>query len=130
MVTIKGYYEWKCKFLVGHASGIWLPDCSKLDINWKNDRGVTICRDDIIVFFLFWRCHFFLVKLVTGPSFMSASLLALELWQFSFIRDWSETRKSKYPVWVWPSIWRLEWVRNTKFGANVPGLQTLPFMSY
>ena len=37
---------------------------------------------------------FFLSSLVTGPSFMSISSLVLELWQFSFIRDWPEIRKS------------------------------------
>ena len=37
---------------------------------------------------------FFLSSLVTGPSFMSISSLVLELWQFSFIRDWAEIRKS------------------------------------
>ena len=37
---------------------------------------------------------FLLSSLVTGPSFMSISSLFLELWQFSFIRDWPEIRKS------------------------------------
>ena len=40
---------------------------------------------------------FLLSSLVTGPSFMSISSLVLELWQFSFIRDWPETRKSEIP---------------------------------
>ena len=40
---------------------------------------------------------FFLSILVTDPSFMSISLLVLELWQFSFIRDWPKTRKSEIP---------------------------------
>ena len=26
-----------------HASGIWLPDCSKLSINRKNNTDVTVC---------------------------------------------------------------------------------------
>ena len=38
---------------------------------------------------------FLLSRLVTGRSFMSVSSLVLELWQFSFIRDW-------------PEIWKLE----------------------
>ena len=38
---------------------------------------------------------FFLSSLVSCPSFMSISSLALELWQFSFIRDWPEIRKSE-----------------------------------
>ena len=40
---------------------------------------------------------FLLSSLVTGPSFMSISSLVLELWQFSFIRDWSEIRKLEIP---------------------------------
>ena len=38
---------------------------------------------------------FLLSSLVTGPSFMSISSLVLELWQFFFIRDWPEIRKSE-----------------------------------
>ena len=40
---------------------------------------------------------FFLSSLVNGPSFMSTSSLILELWHFSFIRDWQEIRKSEIP---------------------------------
>ena len=39
----------------------------------------------------------FLSVLVTVQSFMSASSLVLEFWQFSFIRDWAEIRKSEKP---------------------------------
>ena len=43
-------------------------------------------------------CHVFLLSgLVTGPSFMSISSLVLELWQFSFIRNWPEIQISKIP---------------------------------
>ena len=41
---------------------------------------------------------FLLSSLVTGPSFMSISSLVLELWQFSFIRDWPEILKSEIPT--------------------------------
>ena len=41
---------------------------------------------------------FLLSSLVAGPSFMSISLLVLELWQFSFIRDWPEILKSEIPL--------------------------------
>ena len=40
---------------------------------------------------------FLLLSVVTGPSFTSISLLVLELWQFSFMRDWPEIRKSEIP---------------------------------
>ena len=38
---------------------------------------------------------FLMLISVTGPSFISISSLVLELWQFSFIRDWPEIRKLK-----------------------------------
>ena len=40
---------------------------------------------------------FLLSSLITAPSFMSISSLVLELWQFSFVRDWPEIRKSEIP---------------------------------
>ena len=62
--------------------------------------------------FLAWcHRHFFnvavfpLSNLVSGPSFISMSLLVLELWQFSFIRDWPEIRKSEIP----PSAFYPNW---------------------
>ena len=64
----------------------------------------------------FWRCFVFLVKFSYWRKFHFNILsLVLELWQFSFIRDWSEIRKLKYPVWVLPIIWKLGRVRDTKF---------------
>ena len=36
-----------------------------------------------------------LPSLIAGSSFISTSLLVLDLWQFSFVRDWPEIRKSK-----------------------------------
>ena len=56
---------------------------------------------------------FLLSSLVTGPSFMSISSLALELWQFSFVRDWPEIDQKL------PNIWRLWRVRDTKIDTNV-----------
>ena len=42
-------------------------------------------------------------NLVTVPSLMSISSLILELWKFSFVRDWPETWKSEIlPSELWP----------------------------
>ena len=41
---------------------------------------------------------FLLPSLVTGASFMSISSLDLELWQFTFIKDWAENRESEIPL--------------------------------
>ena len=77
-----------------YASGIRLPDCSKLAVNWKNDNDVTIFEmKSSSNFFDF--VSFLLSSLVTDPSFMSISSLVLELWQFLFIRDSPEIRKSE-----------------------------------
>ena len=59
---------------------------------------------------------FLLSSLVTGPSFMWISSLVLELWQFSFIRDWPEIGNTT--VRVLPNIWRLRRVRDTKFNPS------------
>ena len=77
-------------------SGIRLPDCPKLTINLKNNNDVTIFLQKSSTIF-FEVALFLLSILVTGPSFMSISSLILELWQFSFIRDWPEIRKSEIP---------------------------------
>ena len=52
-------------------------------------------------------------SLVTDSSFLSVSILILELWQFSFIRDWPKSRKSE------PNFLRLRQVRDTKFDTIV-----------
>ena len=51
-----------------YASGIRLPDCSKFAINWKNNNGVTICRDDVIAK-LFWRHFVSLAKFIYWSKF-------------------------------------------------------------
>ena len=103
-----------------YSSSIRLPDCSKLAINRKSDKHVTICRHDVIVDF-FWRILFLLSILVTDPSFMSISSQVLKLWQFTFKRAWPDIQKSEIPpsVWVLSNIWRLGQVRDTKFGTDV-----------
>ena len=52
-------------------------------------------------------------SLVTDSSFLSVSILILELWQFSFIRDWPKSRKSE------PNFLRLRQLRDTRFDAIV-----------
>ena len=56
-----------------------------------------------------------LSSLVTGPSFMSISSLVLKLWQFSFIKDWPEIRKSEMPPSEFCPIsgdWGKLWIPN------------------
>ena len=76
-------------------SGIRPPDCSKLAKDPKNDNDVTFFWHDVNI--NFFDDLFLLSSLVTGPSFISISLLVLESWQFSFIRDWPEIWKLEIP---------------------------------
>ena len=64
---------------------------------------------------------FLLSSLVTGPSFMSVASLVLDLWQFSFIRDWPEIRKSEYP--------RLSFAQFLEAVASELGIPNLARMS-
>ena len=89
--NIKGYCNENVSF-TDHTSGIRLPDSSKLARNWKNNW-----RHNLLPLrhrqYSVGVAVFLLSGLVTGPSLMSISLLVLELWQFSFMRDWREIQK-------------------------------------
>ena len=85
-----------------HESGIRFPDCSKLAISLKNSNDVTIHRHELIVK-AFWRFHVSFVKLSYCFKF-----------HVNIITD--EIRNT--PVWVLPNIWRLGWVKDTKFRIN------------
>ena len=92
---------------------------SKLTINLKNYNDIIIWRHEAI--FKFFKVVVFLLSsLVSDASFMSVSLLVLELWQFLFIRDLAKKPQIKNtPVWILCNIWRLGWVRDIKFGMSV-----------
>ena len=95
-------------------SGMPPPDCSKLAKNPKmtmtsqfTDMTSTSTFFDFVLFLL--------SSLVTGPRFMSISSLVLELWQFSFIRDWPEIRKLEIPPSEFCTIsgdWGTLWIPN------------------
>ena len=82
--------------ITDHASGIRLPNWSKFAINWKNDSDIRIYQHGVTVKF-FDVAMFLLSYLVTDPSFMSISLVVLEFWQLSFVRDWPEIPKLEIP---------------------------------
>ena len=78
-------------------SGIRPLDCSKSAKNPKNDNDVIIFRHEVNVKY-FWRCFVSFVKFSYWSKFHVISSLVLELWQFSFLRDWPEIRKSEMPT--------------------------------
>ena len=68
--------------------------------NWPKIRKMTMTSQfsDMTSTSNFFDVVLFLLSsLVTGPSFISISLLVLELWQFSFIRDWPKIQKLEVP---------------------------------
>ena len=74
-------------------SRIQLPNCSKSE-EWQWHHNLLTWRHGQIFFDVIL---FILSSLVAGSSFMSVSFLVLKLWQLSFIKDWSEIRKSEIP---------------------------------
>ena len=67
-----------------------LPKIRKMTMTSQFPNMMSLSKFFDVVLFL-------LSSLVTGSSFMSISSLVLELWQFSFIRDWPEIKKSEIP---------------------------------
>ena len=86
--------------------------------NWPKIRKMTMTSQfsDMTSTSNFFDVVLFLLSsLVTGPSFMSISSLVLELWQFSFIRDWPEIQKSEIPPSEFCPIsgdWSQLWIPN------------------
>ena len=76
---------------------------------------------------------FLLSSLVTGLRFMSISSLVLELWQFSFIRDWPEIWKSEIPPSEFCPIsgdWGELWIPNLARMSNRMLLNAAKFQGY
>ena len=59
-----------------YASGIRVPNCSKLAINRKNDNDIPICQHDAIVNF-FWRCFVSFVKVSYWSKFTTFTVSEL-----------------------------------------------------
>ena len=95
-----------------YASGISLPDNSRLAINWKNDNDITIFWHDVIIK-IFWRSFFSFVKFHVNT--MAGSGVVTIFYYKRLIRN---LEIGNTPIWVLPNIWRLGQVRDSKFGTN------------
>ena len=74
---------------------------------------------------------FLLSSLVNDSNFMSIWLLVLELWQFLSWRNLTRNLEiGNTPACVLSNIWRKGWVRNTKFGMNVPNKKLFNHRKY
>ena len=102
-----------------YASGIRLPDGSKLAINLKNN-DVTICRNRVIVQF-FWLCFVSLVKFSYWYKFHVNIITGSGVMIILFYEGLTEIRKSKTPLSeFYPiSMWRLRQIRDTKIYTDV-----------
>ena len=100
-----------------YSSGIRLPDCSKLAVNWKNSNDVTIFIHDIIAKF-FWRCFVSLVRFSYLSKFHVNVITGFMT--NSFYKGLTRNPEiAKIQVWVLSNIWRLGRVNNNKFGMNI-----------
>ena len=100
-------------------SGIRRPDCSKLAKNLKIDNGVTISRHDVTVK-IFWRGLVSLVSFSYWSKFNVNIITGSGIMTIFYYKGLNRNPEIwNTPVWVLPNIWRLRWVMDTKFGANV-----------
>ena len=110
----KGYCYWKHNFW---RLSVWNPASTLLQID-QEIRKMTMTLqfyDMTSLPIFFWSCFVFLVKFSYCPRSMSISSLVLLWWQFSFIRDWPEIRKSEiHPSEFCPisEDWGKLWIPN------------------
>ena len=94
-------------------------DCSKLAISWKNDNDVIIFQHDITVKFS-WRSFVFLVKFSYWSKFYVKINTGSRVMTIFFYKGLTRKQEiTNTPVQVLHNIWRLGWVRDTKFDTNV-----------
>ena len=103
--------------------------------NWPKIRKIPMTSQfsDMTSTSNFFDVLLLLSSLVTGPSFMSILLLVLELWQFSFISDRPEIRKSEIPPSEFCPIcgsWGKLWIPNLARMSNKMLLNAAKFQGY
>ena len=102
-----------------YASGIRLPDCSKLAINWKNGNDITIFRHEVIVK-SFCRCFVSLLNFSYWSKFHVNITTSSGAMTISFYKGLTRNPEmGNTPLWILLNIWRQGQVRNNKLGTNV-----------
>ena len=91
--------------------------------NWpkiqKNDNDVIIFRDDVN-FKLFCRCLVSRVKFSYWSKFHVNIITCSGVMTIFFYKGLTRNPEiGNTHIWVFPNIWRLEWVMDTKFDTNV-----------
>ena len=121
-----------------YASGIRLPNCPKLAVNWK--MAMTSQLFDMTFSSNFWRCIVFLdkfshwskfhVNIITGSGVMTISFYKgltrnLEIGNTPDFAQNLETRPSKeYQIWHERLLW------NVTESFKIPRLRLLLFLIY
>ena len=107
------------KGLTDYAFRIHLLDCSKFAINWK--MAMTSQFFKMASWSIFFLMLFFsLAKLSYWSKFPVNIITGSEVMTISVYKGLTRNLEIRNtPVWFLPNIWRLGWVRNTKFGTSL-----------
>ena len=121
---IKSYVNENVSFK-DYAFRIQLPDCSELDINQKNDNDATISRHEVIIK-SFWHHFVSLVRFTYRSKFHVNIITGTGLMTIYFYKGLTRNPEiGNTLVWVLPNIWKLGWVRDTKFYTDAPNKMLL-----
>ena len=115
---IKGYYWWKCKFyrlcFLYPASGLLQIGHKLRKWQWRHNLPTWRHRQ------IFLRCFIFVVNFSYWVKFHVNIMTCCGVMTVFFYKGLTRTPEiGNTPVWVRPNIWRLGWVRDTKFYTNV-----------
>ena len=125
---------------------LWIqnPASGLLQIDQKSKKWQRMTSQFFEMTSLSIFCYaalFLLSVFVTSPSYTSILSLVLNVWQFSFIRDWPEIRNSEIPPsefcprsrdWAKlgiPNLARMCLIKCCRM-LKISALQLLPFLSY
>ena len=110
---------------IDHASGIRLPDGWNFAVNWKKGNGVTICRHNIIVKFI-WRLHVSHVKFSYWSKFHVNIMNGSGVTTISHYKGLTRNPKiGNTTSWILPNTCGLGKVRDTKFGTDISNKKLL-----
>ena len=102
-----------------YASGIRLPNCSRLAINWKNGNDGIIFWH-YVIFKISWPYFISFVRFSYWSKFHVKIITCSGAMTIPFYNGLTRNPENgNTPVWVLPNILRLAWVRINKLGTNV-----------
>ena len=68
----------------------------------------------------FWHCFVFLIKFIYWFKFHPSIITCSGVMTIYFYKELTRNVEiGNTPIWLLPNIWRLGWVRYTKFGTDV-----------